>query len=51
MNLYILLIDSGAGITVTILCLLILFGVCFASYTGDSEHGDDGHGGEGGKGH
>jgi hypothetical protein len=51
MNTYFLLIDSGAGIAVTILCLLVLAGVSFASYTGESEHGDDGHGGEGGTGH
>ncbi len=44
MNTYFLLIDSGAGIAVTVLCLLILAGVSYASYTGESEHGDDGHG-------
>jgi hypothetical protein len=44
MNAYFLLIDSGAAKVITILCVLIVLGVGYASWTGEAEHGDDGHG-------
>jgi hypothetical protein len=44
MNAYFLLIDSGAAKIVTVLCVLIVLGVGYASWTGEAEHGDDGHG-------
>lgn len=46
MNAHFLLIDSGAPVVVTVLFLLVLFGVGYASASGEAEHCDDGHGHE-----
>jgi len=49
MNAHFLLIDSGAAVVMVVLFLLVLFGVGYASATGEAAHGEDDHSHESGK--